>query len=323
MSDVFFSELGIRPPDLNLSVGSGSHGLQTGMMLQGLETAMLAQSPDWVMVYGDTNSTLAGALAASKLHIPVAHVESGLRSYNRRMPEEINRVVADVLSTLLFIPTETARANLAQEGVDPARVVWTGDVMYDAMRMFSARAALEPGILDRLGLKKGCFVLATTHRAENTDDPQRLQAIVQGLGEVARHTRVILPLHPRTRARLQSNGGLDPQGVELIEPVGFLDMLRLEANAAVIATDSGGVQKEAFFHSVPCVTLRDETEWTELINSRWNRLAPPANSQRIAEAILSARGTSGNPIQPYGDGYASLKIARTLLSTPGPASPNQ
>jgi UDP-GlcNAc3NAcA epimerase len=314
MSEVFFAELGIRPPDLNLSVGSGTHGAQTGAMLPGLESAMLAQQPDWVVVYGDTNSTLAGALAASKLHIPLAHVESGLRSYNRKMPEEINRVVADVLSNLLFIPTETARVNLAREGINSGRVVYSGDVMYDAMCLFSKRAESAPGILGRLGLTKQSFVLATIHRAENTDHPQRLNAAVRGLQLAAEHTRVVLPLHPRTRARLVEQGIAGNSGLEVIEPVGFLDMLRLEANAAVIATDSGGVQKEAFFQGVPCVTLRDETEWTELVNSGWNRLAPPVNPGAVAEAILSARGARGKPVQPYGDGHASEIIVETLLT---------
>lgn len=314
MSEVFFRELGIRPPDLNLAVGSGTHGIQTGMMVQGLEVPMMTWRPDWVLVYGDTNSTLAGAVTAAKLQIPVAHVESGLRSHNRRMPEEINRIVADRLSSLLFVPTENARMNLAREGVSSDRIVWTGDVMYDAMLMFAERAAQERGILGRLALRRRSFVLATIHRQENTDDPQRLGAIIQGLRLVAEQTRVVLPLHPRTRERLGADTAAELGEIEPIEPVGFLDMLRLEANAEIVATDSGGVQKEAFFHKVPCVTLRDETEWTELVDSGWNRVVPPLDPALIADAILRARGSMGRSVQPYGNGRASAEIARQLRS---------
>ncbi len=314
MSAVFFAELGIREPDINLSVGSGTHGAKTGAMLRGLEGAMMARNPDWVLVYGDTDSTLAGALAASKLGIPVAHVESGLRSFNRKMPEEINRTVTDVLSSLWFIPTETARANLAREGIQSDRVVYTGDVMFDSIRLFSQRAQSNSGVISELGLAKNSFVLATIHRAENTDDPKRLRVIIEGLRLVAEQKRVILPLHPRTRARLSSQPSVEIGGVELIRPVGFLDMLRLEAHAEVIATDSGGVQKEAFFHHVPCVTMRTETEWTELVDYGWNRLAPPVSSRRIAKAILTARGAKGKPVQPYGDGHAAEKIGQSLLA---------
>ena len=314
MSDVFFSEMGIRTPDLNLNVGSGLHGAQTASMLEGLEKAILAQKPQWVLIYGDTNSTLAGALAASKLNVPVAHVESGLRSYNRRMPEEVNRIVADVLSSVLFVPTETARETLRREGIAESRITWTGDVMYDAMLLFRERAAQEPMIVGRLRLQGTPYILATIHRAENTNDPNRLQAILEGLRILAEQTRVILPLHPRTRSRLASTQDLDMGAVEIIDPVGFLDMLTLEASAAVIVTDSGGVQKEAFFHKVPCVTLRDETEWNELVDLGWNRLVPPLSSQAIAQAILAARGTKGQPATPYGDGHASERIANALFS---------
>lgn len=317
MSDVFFLELGIRAPDLNLGVGSGPHGAQTAAMLAGLERAITAQNPQWVLVYGDTNSTLAGALAAAKLHAPVAHVESGLRSYNRRMPEEINRIVADALSTILFVPTETARQNLRREGIPDSRITWTGDVMYDALLLFREKANGEPGVTARLGLKGKGYVLATMHRAENTDDPIRLQAILGGLRSVAEQMRVILPLHPRTRARVAKTPELSLGGIEVIEPVGFLDMIALELNAEVIATDSGGVQKEAFFHGVPCVTLRDETEWTELVELGWNRVVPPIDPGAIAQAIFAARGTKGKPATPYGDGHASERIANALLSQPG------
>lgn len=312
MSDVFFTELGMPVADLNLKVGSGNHGAQTGAMLAGLERTILEQEPDWVLVYGDTNSTLAGALAAAKLHVPVAHVEAGLRSFNRRMPEEINRVVADALATLLFVPTEAGRQNLLREGVVEDRICWTGDVMFDAMLMFREQAARSSPALDRLGLRNTPFVLATVHRAENTDDPARLVAIIEGLRAVASNLRVVLPLHPRTRARLEQLPRLATKPLEIIEPVGFLDMIGLEMAAQVIATDSGGVQKEAFFHGVPCVTLRGETEWTELVDLGWNRLVPTLGADTIAETILAARGINGRAATPYGDGHASERIAGAL-----------
>lgn len=321
MSEVFFHELGIRAPDVNLNVGSGRHGAQTGAMLSGLEQTILEQKPDWVLVYGDTNSTLAGALAAAKLHVPVAHVEAGLRSFNRRMPEEINRVVADALAEVLFVPTDTARQNLLREGALDKRICWTGDVMLDAMLMFRERASRSARVLDRLGLKDAPFVLSTLHRAENTDDPLRLTAIVEGLRAVADTLRVILPLHPRTRARLEQLPGLKTKPLEIIEPVGFLDMIRLEMAAQVIATDSGGVQKEAFFHRVPCVTLREETEWTELVDLGWNRLVPALRPETIAETILAARGVQGRPAAPYGEGNASKAIADRLCQGPPGLAP--
>jgi UDP-GlcNAc3NAcA epimerase len=245
MSDVFFIELGIRVPDLNLNVGSGSHGAQTGAMLAALERAILEQKPDWVLVYGDTNSTLAGALAAAKLNVRVAHVEAGLRSFNRRMPEEVNRVVVDAISSILFVPSETGRQNLLREGTSPERITWTGDVMYDAMLLFRNKAVQEAGILDRLGINGGPFVLATVHRAENTDDPVRLQAIVRGLQKVAEEVRVILPLHPRTRSRLAQMPQVNPEPVEIIDPVGFLDMMRLEG------ADNSGSRHGARLYSIP------------------------------------------------------------------------
>jgi UDP-GlcNAc3NAcA epimerase len=312
MSEVFFTELEIPVPDLNLNVGSGEHGAQTGAMLTGLEAIILEQKPDWVLVYGDTNSTLAGALAAAKLRVPLAHVEAGLRSFNRQMAEEINRVVADALANILFIPTEVGRQNLLREGVAEERICWTGDVMLDALLMFRERAARSSGILDQLGLRNTPFVLATVHRAENTDNPARLIAILEGLRAVAAKLRVILPLHPRTRKWLEQSPRLETKPLEIIDPLGFLDMIRLEMAAEVIATDSGGVQKEAFFHSVPCVTLRGETEWTELVNLGWNRLAPILRAETIAETILAARGAKGRAAMPYGDGHAAERIADAL-----------
>jgi UDP-GlcNAc3NAcA epimerase len=311
MSDIFFEELGIRKPDVNLNIGSGSHGVQTGAMLAGLECVIDEQKPDWVLIYGDTNSTLAGALAAAKLHVPVAHVEAGLRSFNRKMPEEINRIVADTLATLLFVPTETGRQNLLHEGVAEDRIRWTGDVMFDAMLMFRERALKSSTILTQLELHNRPFVLATIHRPENTDHPDRLKTILQGLTEVSHELPVILPLHPRTRARLKSLESFDG-ALKIIDPVGFLDMIQLEMSASVIATDSGGVQKEAFFHQVPCVTLRDETEWIELLELGWNQLVPPRSSEAITQAILNSKDRKGTNATPYGDGHASELISKSL-----------
>ena len=312
MSDVFFKELGIIAPDLNLGVGSGKHAVQTAAMLTRLENAILDAKPDWVLVYGDTNSTLAGALAAAKIPVPLAHVEAGLRSFNRRMPEEINRVVTDALAAMLFVPTEVARRNLENEGASSERIHWTGDVMFDAMLMFREQAAKTSGILSRLDLSSKDFILATIHRAQNTDDPLRLRAFLDGLRIVAQKVRVILPLHPRTRARIAECQEIETAPIDIIEPVGFLDMIRLEMEAGVIATDSGGVQKEAFFHRVPCVTLREETEWVESVDLGWNRLVSSLQSETIARTILNARGSQGRSEMPYGDGRAAERIAEVL-----------
>ena len=314
MSGSFFEELGIREPDVNLQIGGGTHGEQTGRMLPRLEAVMQEQRPGCVLVYGDTNSTLAGALAASKLRIPIAHVEAGLRSFNRGMPEEINRIVTDVLSSILFTPTDTGCRNLIAEGIAPEKIVLAGDVMYDSMLLFREKARATSRILERLNLTPGApYVLATVHRAENTDDPARLDCILRALTAVARKMRVILPLHPRTRGRL-GEAVSNFAGIDFVEPLGFLDMVQLEMRAAVIATDSGGVQKEAFFHRVPCVTLRDETEWVELVDTGWNRLAAPSDPKLITDTILGAQGKTGKDTNPYGSGPAPAKIAASLCS---------
>ncbi len=311
MSSRFFDELGLRQPDLNLEVGSGTHGVQTAAMLEGIERLLIREQPDWVLVYGDTNSTLAGALAAAKLNVPVAHVEAGLRSFNRRMPEEVNRIVTDHTSTLLFAPTDAAVANLDREGFEPSRVVRTGDVMFDAALMFRDRAIEGSTVLETLGIQSGSYVLATIHRAENTDDPVRLRTLVCALDRVAREMKVVLPLHPRTRNKLES-AVTDLGAITVTDPVGFIDMVRLEMGAAVVATDSGGVQKEAFFHGVPCVTLRDETEWIELVSAGWNRVVGPTSPKAVARAILDAVGTVGEAVHPYGDGKAADLVVRSL-----------
>lgn len=315
MSQVFFDELGLPPPTANLGVGSGSHGQMTARMLEKLEPLMVAHQPDWVLIYGDTNSTLAGALAAAKLHIPVAHVEAGLRSFNRQMPEEINRVVTDHLAQLHFCPTQTAVENLAREGITEG-VFHVGDVMYDAALLFAPIAQQKSRILESLHLLPKQYYLATIHRAENTDHPHRLAGIWEGLQRLAKIRPVVLPLHPRTRHALQSQGLWPPpetsspnNGLRIIEPVGFFDMIRLEQEAALILTDSGGVQKEAYFHRVPCVTLREETEWTETVQSGWNRLVG-THPDRIAQ---QSPWTPQKQIAEYGDGQAAQKVVAHLL----------
>lgn len=315
MSDVFFNELGMKKPDFFLDVHSGTHGAMTGRMLSEVEQVILAEKPDVVLVYGDTNSTLAGALAAAKLHIPVAHVEAGLRSFNMAMPEEVNRVLTDRISRWLFSPTDLAAQHLRREGFAPEQIISVGDVMYDVALFYGQRVRSDTGLMARLGLLQQSYVLATIHRAENTDHPYRLAVIVDALVAISRHLPVVWPLHPRTRSALQKSGQFDTLAahVRLIDPVGYLDMVQLEKFAAVIATDSGGVQKEAFFHQVPCVTLRDETEWVELVEAGWNRLAPPTSVDRIQDAVLAALECRGMAIEPYGAGNAAKKITAELV----------
>lgn len=316
MSDVFFEELGMHKPDYFLDIHGGGHGAMTGRMLEQVEKVLLAEKPDAVLVYGDTNSTLAGALAAAKLHIPVAHVEAGLRSFNMAMPEEVNRILTDRISRWLFTPTAAASAHLRREGVADAQIEEVGDVMYDVALHHGSRVDASGGILAKLGLAPSSYVLATVHRAENTDHPQRLAVIVDALKVTAQTLPVVWPLHPRTRAFLQHAGRLDAlaQCVHLINPVGYLDMVQLEKNAALIATDSGGVQKEAFFYQVPCVTLRDETEWVELVEAGWNKLSPPESAGTLTKTINAALGSSGQDVKPYGNGDAAKKIAARLIA---------
>ena len=316
MSDIFFRDLGIPAPAVELGVGSGPHGDQTGRMLAGLERVLLEERPDWLLVYGDTNSTLAGALAAAKLHVPVAHVEAGLRSFNRKMPEEINRVVTDHVSELLLAPTPAAMRNLADEGIaDGAHLV--GDVMKDAA-LFYGSASNGSRVLEAIGATPREYVLVTVHRAENTDHRGRLGALVSALIEASEARPIVLPLHPRTRAALEREGLLSTLDAKcrVIEPVGYLEMLVLERNAALIVTDSGGVQKEAFFFEVPCVTVRDETEWTELVELGWNRLVAPTDAAAIVAAVEDRIGSRGQDSALFGDGNASERIAE-LLVTPG------
>lgn len=318
MSDIFFRQLDIPRPDINLGVGSARHGAQTGRMLEALEDALEDQSPDWVIVYGDTNSTLAGAIAAAKLNMPVAHVEAGLRSYNRRMPEEVNRVLADHVSELLFAPTETAVRNLRGEGISDQNVRLVGDVMYDAALFYAEKAERESRILSELGLEHGTYILSTVHRQENTDNPSNLSAIFMAMAALAKRVPVVVPLHPRTLGALRSQNLLAEVERQLlvVQPLGYLDMIMLEKNARLIATDSGGIQKEAFFCRVPCVTLRGETEWTELVTAGWNKCVDPSRGAHDVEDEVGrwlddfeAR-SSGEAL--YGDGDAAVKVLRHL-----------
>jgi UDP-GlcNAc3NAcA epimerase len=299
MSEIFFAELGITAPSINLGIHGGSHGEMTGRMLSGIEQAILKVRPDVVLVPGDTNSTLAGALAAAKLQVPVAHLEAGLRSFNRQMPEEINRVLTDHLSVLLFCPTETAVLNLGREGIT-AGVHEIGDVMYDAT-LFAAANARQSRILERLELTERAYAVATVHRAESTDRREALAEIIAFLQERGRGCRIVVPLHPRTRRQI-AQWQLDTGDLALCEPIGYLDMHRLLQSAAAVYTDSGGLQKEAYFHRVPCVTLRSETEWVETVAAGWNRLwkGPTYTPRR--------------EITAYGDGHAAERAIDLIVA---------
>ncbi|UPV74369.1 UDP-N-acetylglucosamine 2-epimerase (non-hydrolyzing) [Halorussus limi] len=309
MSDVFFEELGIPEPDDNLGVGSSSHGAQTAEMLAGLEERIEAEDPDAVLVYGDTNSTLAAAIAASKVDTRLAHVEAGLRSYNREMPEEINRVLTDHAADLLFAPSRRAVANLREESV-PGAVHNTGDVMCDAVRWARDRAEDHSEILSEVGVESGEYVLATVHRASNTDDPERLAAILDALAGDPRE--VVLPAHPRTINRMREYEMYEEasERLTLVDPVGYLDFVRLQDRADAVATDSGGVQKEAFFLDTPCVTMREETEWRETVEAGWNELVG-ANETAIRRALADADPPGDKP-RPYGDGDAAARITELL-----------
>ena len=314
MSRVFFDELEIPHPNYNLGISGGNHGEMTGRMLEAIEKVLLTERPDWVLVYGDTNSTLAGALAAVKLHIPVAHVEAGLRSFNMRMPEEVNRILSDRISTLLFCPTETAVHNLKTEGiVDGVHNV--GDVMFDVALFYRDRAREKSDILNRLGVRAGEFALATCHRAENTDDPIRLREICLGLSDIASSLPVVFPMHPRTRKQIEEHQlGSSLAPVKVVDPVSFIDMVALEQAAKVILTDSGGIQKEAFFYNVPCITLRDETEWVETVESGANRLVGADRDGMKSAANLKRFNNTRTSALPYGTGRAATAILGCLLN---------
>lgn len=311
MSDVFFEEMDIPKPDIFLGIHQLSHGAMTGRMLEEIEKVLLSKKPDAVLVYGDTNSTLAGALAASKLHIPVAHVEAGLRSFNRKMPEEINRVLTDHISDLLFAPTQISIKNLKAEGISNG-VYHTGDVMYDAALLFGKISDKKSKILEKLQIEAKHFYLATVHRAENTDNPERLRSILAALLYLNEKIPVVLPLHPRTEKMMdQLNLKKIAEKLYLIPPLSYLDMVALEKKTIAIITDSGGVQKEAYYHGIPCITLRDETEWTETIDGGWNTIVG-SDFDQILHGVKHAK--KGRPITEYGDGNAAKKITGILLN---------
>ena len=333
MNKVFFEELKLPKPDYHLGVGSGSHGRQTGLILERIEVVLQKEKPEVVMVYGDTNSTMAGALAAAKLRIPVAHVEAGLRSYNQNMPEEINRLLTDHLSALLFCPTTQSVRNLLKEGIKDGEtqiVKKVGDVMYDSILYYSKIAERKSSILKDLGLltpnsagaiqesplhRTPNYYLATLHRAENTDDPKRLKSILEALNKIAEKTPVILPLHPRTKKMMKVYRFFSKfKNIRLIEPVSYLDMLQLEKKAKAILTDSGGVQKESYWFGVLCFTLREETEWVETIKSKWNSLVG-TKAERIVKKVrhMEVRGRYLKRHGLFGDGKAGQKIARILM----------
>ena len=312
MSDVFFQELEIPNPKYHLGIGGGSHGQNTGRMLEAIDATILKERPDALIVYGDTDSTIAGALAAAKLHVPVIHIEAGLRSFNKKMPEEVNRKLTDHVSTLLLTPNDAAIENLKAEGISGTNVHNIGDVMYDAALYYGTRASSVSKILDQVDIDPHQYVLATVHRQENTDNPERLTRIMAAFGNAAH--RVVLPLHPRTRNRLSSFGISIPDNVTVIEPLGYLDMVMLEKYAVLIATDSGGVQKEAYFYEIPCVTIRDETEWAELVETGWNRLVSP-DSDALLDVFCSnyPQGTTG--LSLYGHGQAANQAVTVILDT--------
>ena len=308
MSDIFFEELHIPKPKYNLAIGSGSHGKQTGEMLEKIEEVLLKEKPNAVLVYGDTNSTLAGALAASKLLIPVIHIEAGLRSFNKAMPEEQNRILTDHISKLLFCPTETAINNLLSENIKE-NVFNVGDIMYDAVLYNIKLAEEKSDILKKLNLKEKKYILATIHRAENTNSYERMKNIVEAFNKS--NQKIILPLHPRTIGFLERYNLSFSENVKVIEPVGYLDMLLLEKNACRILTDSGGVQKEAYFVNVPCITMRDETEWIETVKYGWNTLVG-ADYNKILSALQEEFIVKEKPLC-FGDGNTSKKISDIIM----------
>lgn len=332
MSAIFFSEMGIPEADYNLSVGSGNHGAQTAKMMEGIETILLKERPDALLVYGDTNSTLAGALAAAKIHIPVVHIEAGLRSYNKSMPEEINRITCDHCSTLLFSPTQQGIENLIKEGfsttihskasIDHPLVFKTGDIMFDNSMYFSSIANEKQGLVEKLQLTPGEFILCTIHRDSNTDKPEHLNQIIRGLLQIQRisNQMLVLPLHPRTRKKMTellepaiAEELKDNSKIQVIDPAGFLDMISLESRCSMVITDSGGVQKEAFFFKKPCIILREQTEWVEIVENG-NALLVGSSEEKLIEAYHQLTSKKDYTYPPFfGDGHASEEICRLMI----------
>jgi len=332
MSAIFFSEMGIPEADYNLSVGSGNHGAQTAKMMEGIETILLKEWPDALLVYGDTNSTLAGALAAAKIHIPVVHIEAGLRSYNKSMPEEINRITCDHCSTLLFSPTNQGISNLVKEGfsttihskayIDHPLVFKTGDIMFDNSMYFSSIANEKQGLVEKLQLTPGEFILCTIHRDSNTDKPEHLNQIIRGLLQIQQISNqvLVLPLHPRTRKKMTellepavAEELQDNSRIQVIDPAGFLDMISLESRCSMVITDSGGVQKEAFFFKKPCIILREQTEWVEIVENG-NALLVGSSEEKLIEAYQQLTIKKDFTYPPFfGDGHASEEICRLML----------
>ncbi|MDH7446374.1 non-hydrolyzing UDP-N-acetylglucosamine 2-epimerase [Aquimarina sp. 2201CG14-23] len=311
MSKVFFEEMSIPKPDYNLGIGGGKHGQQTGEMLINIEKVLLKEEPKIVLVYGDTNSTIAGALVASKLHIPVLHIEAGLRSFNRKMPEEINRVLTDHISEMLFISTDAALNNLKNEGISDSKIYRVGDVMYDAAIFYKEKAIKQSEIIETLGLINTTFILATVHRAENTDNKERLTLIMKELDKISTNNKVILPLHPRTNQKMKEYK-IRTKNITFIDPLGYIDMVMLEMKCAMIITDSGGIQKEAFFHKKPCITLRSETEWTELVEAGCNFLWSDEDSLlELYDKVKSRELNFSN--EYYGNGKAASLIIDQIV----------
>ena len=343
MSQVFFDELGIPHPDYNLHVGSASHGVQTARMTEGIEALLMKEQPDFIVLYGDTNSTLAGAVAAAKIHVPIVHIEAGLRSFNKSMPEEINRIVCDHCSTLLFTPTKAGLENLKREGfpvddsgvstgstaaaptIDNPKVYHCGDIMYDNSLHFADIAEEKTNIIQRLALADRPFILATIHRDSNTDHPERLNAIFDALIQLSKETQVVLPLHPRTAKLLKTNLDSEKQtqifnspSISLIPPVSFLEMIALERHAQLVMTDSGGVQKEAYFFQKPCIILRPETEWVEIVETG-NAILADADKRRILEAWEHFEGNPPTAFpEIFGDGHAAEFMLEQMLLTNAP-----
>jgi UDP-GlcNAc3NAcA epimerase len=314
MSQVFFDEMEIPTPDYNLEISGLNHGAMTGRMLEKIEEVLLKEKPDYVLVYGDTNSTLAGALAASKLHIPVVHVEAGLRSFEMKMPEEVNRILTDRISSILFCPTSTAIKNLEAEGyakID-CKIILSGDVMYDAVQYYQSKIETNSTVIQNENLTNKPFILATLHRAENTNDPTRLKEICDAFNEINKDVKVILPLHPRTKSFLTTQG--IKLNARVIDPVGYFDMLALLKNCSMVMTDSGGLQKEAYFFNKFCLTLRDQTEWVELVDAGANTLVGASKQKIVDQFKANINKTLRIQEGLYGDGHASALIAKHILN---------